>query len=53
MKAAPTFEDLTIDDQLSEQQRVVRYVKSTIGLQRYASFFHFNSYWLFDMQLSD
>jgi len=33
-KAAPTFEDLTIDDNLSEQQRVVRYSKSTIGLQR-------------------
>ena len=38
-KAAPTFEDLTIDDNLSEQQRVVRYTKSTIGLQRYACFF--------------
>jgi hypothetical protein len=35
VKAAPTFEDLTIDDNLSEQQRVVRYTKSTIGLQRY------------------
>eukprot|EP01038_Epipyxis_sp_PR26KG_P007407 gene7407-10096_t len=33
-KAAPTFEDLTIDDNLTEYQRVVRYVKSTIGLQR-------------------
>jgi hypothetical protein len=33
-KAAPTFEDLTIDDNLSEQQRVVRYTKSSIGLQR-------------------
>lgn len=30
----PTFEDLTIDDNLSELQRVVRYVKSSIGLQR-------------------
>jgi hypothetical protein len=35
-KAAPTFEDLTIDDSLSEQQRIVRYSKSTIGLQRWA-----------------
>jgi hypothetical protein len=35
-KAAPTFEDLTIDDNLSEQQRVIRYTKSTIGLQRYS-----------------
>jgi hypothetical protein len=35
VKAAPTFEDLTIDDKLSEHQRVVRYSKSTIGLQRY------------------
>mmetsp|Transcript_9745 Transcript_9745/g.21862 ORF Transcript_9745/g.21862 Transcript_9745/m.21862 type:complete len:880 (+) Transcript_9745:241-2880(+) len=33
-KPAPTFEDLTIDDTLSEQQRIVRYSKSTIGLQR-------------------
>lgn len=33
-KSAPTFEDLTIDDSLSEHQRVVRYAKSTIGLQR-------------------
>lgn len=34
-KAAPTFEDLAIDDQLTENQRVIKYVKSTIGLQRY------------------
>ena len=34
-KAAPTFEDLTIDDRLTEHQRVIRYAKSTIGLQRY------------------
>lgn len=33
-KSAPTFEDLTIDDKLTEKQRVVRYTKSTIGLQR-------------------
>lgn len=33
-KAAPTFEDLTIDDNLTEQQRLIRYAKSTIGLQR-------------------
>ena len=39
-KTAPTFEDLTIDDNLSEQQRVVRYTKSTIGLQRYACFLY-------------
>ena len=31
---APTFEDLSIDDNLSELDRVVRYVKSSIGLQR-------------------
>ena len=30
----PTFEDLTIDDNLPELDRVVRYVKSTIALQR-------------------
>ena len=34
VKSAPTFEDLTIDDKLTEHQRVVKYVKSTIGLQR-------------------
>lgn len=38
VKSAPTFEDLTIDDRLSEHQRVVRYVKSSIGLQRYFLF---------------
>jgi len=32
--AAPTFQDLTVDDQLSELQRVVRYSKSNIALQR-------------------
>lgn len=32
--AAPTFEDLSIDDNLSELQRLVRYSKSNIGLQR-------------------
>lgn len=31
---APTFEDLAIDDELSELQRVVTYTKSSIGLQR-------------------
>lgn len=31
----PTFEDLSIDDSLTELQRLVRYVKSSIGLQRY------------------
>ncbi len=36
-KAAPTFEDLTIDDRLTEHQRVVRYTKSSIGLQRCAT----------------
>lgn len=34
-KPAPTFEDLTIDDRLTEHQRLVRYAKSSIGLQRY------------------
>lgn len=33
-KPAPTFEDLTIDDRLTEKQRVIRYTKSSIGLQR-------------------
>lgn len=37
-KSSPTFEDLTIDDRLSEKQRVLRYTKSSIGLQR----FYFN-----------
>ena len=32
--SAPTFEDLSIDDALPELDRVVRYVKSSIGLQR-------------------
>ncbi|CAM9099528.1 unnamed protein product, partial [Ectocarpus fasciculatus] len=32
--AQPTFEDLIIDDNLSELDRVVRYVRSSIGLQR-------------------
>ena len=31
---APTFEDLTIDDSLPELQRLVKYAKSSIGLQR-------------------
>lgn len=34
MAAQPTFEDLIIDDKLSELDRVVRYVNSSIGLQR-------------------
>lgn len=32
--AAPTFQDLTIDDQLTDLQRIVRYTKSNIALQR-------------------
>ena len=32
----PTFEDLSIDDNLSELQRIVKYAKSSIGLQRFA-----------------
>jgi serine/threonine-protein phosphatase 4 regulatory subunit 1 len=32
--APPTFEDLIVDDKLSELDRVVRYAKSSIGLQR-------------------
>jgi hypothetical protein len=32
--STPTFEDLSIDDNLSELERVVRYCKSSIGLQR-------------------
>jgi hypothetical protein len=35
---APTFEDLAIDDNLSELERVVSYTKSSIGLQRYVAF---------------
>lgn len=31
---APTFEDLSIDDNLSDFQRLVKYAKSSIGLQR-------------------
>ena len=30
----PTFEDLSIDDNLSQLDRLVRYTKSSIGLQR-------------------
>lgn len=30
----PTFEDLTIDDGISELERLVKYAKSSIGLQR-------------------
>ena len=33
----PTFEDLSIDDKLSELQRLIRYSRSAIGLQRYDS----------------
>lgn len=36
MASPPTFEDLSIDDSLSELQRLVRYAKSSIGLQRSA-----------------
>ena len=32
--ANPTFEDLSIDDNLSQIDRLVRYSKSSIGLQR-------------------
>lgn len=32
--AAPTFQDLTIDDQLTDLQRIVRYSRSNIALQR-------------------
>jgi nitroreductase len=31
----PTFEDLSIDENLSELQRLVKYARSSIGLQRY------------------
>ena len=31
----PTFEDLSIDDTLSEIERIVKYARSSIGLQRY------------------
>ena len=30
----PTFDDLSIDDNLSQIDRLVRYIKSSIGLQR-------------------
>eukprot|EP01036_Dinobryon_divergens_P028473 gene28473-37423_t len=30
----PTFEDLTIDDSISELERLIKYTKSSIGLQR-------------------
>jgi hypothetical protein len=33
-QSTPTFEDLSIDDNLSELERVVLYCKSSIGLQR-------------------
>ena len=36
--SAPTFEDLSIDDSLTELQRLVRYTKSSIGLQRCVTF---------------
>ncbi len=39
-QSPPTFEDLNIDDKLPELERVVRYVKSNIGLQRLVE-----SYW--------
>ena len=32
--APPTFEDLSIDDNLPELERLVRYSQSSIGLQR-------------------
>ena len=36
----PTFEDLTIDDNLTELQRLVRYSRSAIGLQRSVIVYH-------------
>lgn len=32
--AGPTFEDLSIDDELTQLERVVRYSGSSIALQR-------------------
>lgn len=46
VKTAPTFEDLTIDDKLSEHQRVVRYSKSTIGLQRFSYNLKFSCFYV-------
>lgn len=34
LQGGPTFEDLSIDDELSQLQRVVRYSSSSIALQR-------------------
>jgi hypothetical protein len=34
MDRSPTFEDLDIDDSLSDLERVAKYVKSNIALQR-------------------
>lgn len=33
-QAGPTFEDLSIDDDLSQLERIVRYSRSSIALQR-------------------
>ncbi len=49
VKSAPTFEDLTIDDKLTEHQRLIRYAKSTIGLQRC---FYFTSFMEFTLTLN-
>lgn len=34
LQGGPTFEDLSIDDDLTQLQRVVRYSSSSIALQR-------------------
>lgn len=34
LQGGPTFEDLSIDDELSQLQRLVRYSSSSIALQR-------------------
>lgn len=39
---APTLLDLTIDDNLSEFDRVVKYCRSHIGLQRYVIYLILN-----------
>ncbi len=34
LQGGPTFEDLSIDDELTQLQRLVRYSSSSIALQR-------------------
>lgn len=34
LQGGPTFEDLSIDDELTQLERVVRYSSSSIALQR-------------------